>query len=43
MTPENGRRARREYARFATGDEKGDFSDPMVDTRRRTWKAGEAA
>nr|VUD28537.1 auxiliary transport protein, MFP family [Raoultella sp. NCTC 9187] len=36
-------RAQREYARFAAGHDKGAFSDQMVDTRRQTWKADEAA
>lgn len=36
-------RAQREYARFQAGHDKGAFSDQMVDTRRQSWKADEAA
>lgn len=36
-------KAKREYARYAEGHNKGAFSDQMVDTRRQTWKATEAA
>ncbi|EQB0889201.1 TPA: HlyD family secretion protein [Raoultella ornithinolytica] len=35
--------AQREYARFQAGHDKGAFSDQMVDTRRQSWKADEAA
>lgn len=36
-------RAQREYARFQAGHDKGAFSDQIVDTRRQSWKADEAA
>lgn len=36
-------RTQREYARFQAGHDKGAFSDQMVDTRRQSWKADEAA
>ncbi len=36
-------KAQREYARYNEGHAKGAFSDQMVDTRRQTYKATEAA
>jgi len=36
-------KAQREYSRYSEGHAKGAFSDQMVDTRRQTYKATEAA